>query len=212
MGKFEAGPAQLPGIPDARRACEETPPVASSEYGPLIEACFAEFRQAAESGETTTVAALVQALEEIARIEQGALKPTSRRAQQALRIGRLSLARQLIGVHLAKPGLSPAMVAGQLGVSLRHLHMLFEGTGCSFSRTVTAQRIRLSGRLLHETPPLPVAEVARASGFDSLATFYRIFRATVGMTPSKFRARRAPTAPAIPFPSAPKAPTQVTAE
>ena len=56
------------------------------------------------------------------------------------------------------------MVAGLLGVSVRHMHMLFESTGQSFSQTVTAQRIRLSGQLLREAPGRPIAEVARACG------------------------------------------------
>ena len=85
------------------------------------------------------------------------------------------------------------MVADLLGVSVRHMHMLFEGTGKSFSETVTAQRIRLSGRLLRETPGRPVAEVARACGFDSSATFYRVFHATEGMPPGEFRAQGAPS-------------------
>lgn len=197
MGKFEASPPNLPGTPEASQAWVQ-PTVASGEYAPLVDACFAELREAVESGKTTMTAPLITALEVMALIEQGALKPASRRAQQALRIGRLSLARRLIGIHLTKPSLSPAMVAGLLGVSLRHMHMLFEGTGRSFSRTVTAQRVGLSSRLLRETPRRPVAEVALASGFDSLATFYRIFHANVGMTPGEFRARRAQTAPVAP--------------
>ncbi|MDI1266425.1 MAG: helix-turn-helix transcriptional regulator [bacterium] len=212
MGKFEASPPDLPGIPADSQAGGEPVPVASGEYAPLIDACFAEFREAVESGETTWTEPLITALEEMALIEQGALKPASRRAQQALRIGRLSLARRLIGIHLTKPSLSPAMVAGLLGVSLRHMHMLFEGTGRSFSQTVTAQRIRLSGRLLRERPRLPVAGIAHASGFDSLATFYRIFHATLGMTPGEFRAHRAQTAAAAPLPPGPRAPAPLTAK
>ena len=83
------------------------------------------------------------------------------------------------------------MVADLLGVSVRHMHMLFEGTGQSFAQTVTAQRIRLSGRLLREAPGRPIAEIAHACGFESLATFYRVFHATEGMPPGEFRARDA---------------------
>jgi AraC-like DNA-binding protein len=106
-------------------------------------------------------------------------------------VARLSLARRLIARRLSQASLSAAMVAGLLGVSVRHMHMLFEGTGESFSRTVTAQRVRLSGRLLRETPRRPVAEIARACGFTSQATFYRVFHAIVGMPPGAFRAQRA---------------------
>jgi AraC-like DNA-binding protein len=146
-------------------------------------------------GDATRSVPLVKVLAELALIERGIVAAGSRRGQRALRVARLSLARRLIARRLSQANLSPAMVADLLGVSVRHMHMLFEGTGQSFSQTVTAQRIRLSGRLLREAPGRPVAEVARACGFESLATFYRVFHATVGMPPGEFRAQGARSGP-----------------
>jgi AraC-like DNA-binding protein len=107
--------------------------------------------------------------------------------QYAVRAGRLSLARRLIARHLAQPQLSPAFVATLLGISVRHLHVLFEEASMSFSHTVTALPIERSRRLLREAPTMTVAAIAFASGFDSLATFYRVFRAVEGITPGDFR-------------------------
>ena len=120
-------------------------------------------------------------------IERGIVRPGSRVAQYAVRAGRLSLARRLIARYLALPQLSPAFVAMKLGISVRHLHVLFEQASMSFSHTVTALRIERSRELLHEAPKMTVAAIASASGFDSLATFYRVFRGLQGVTPGDFR-------------------------
>jgi AraC-like DNA-binding protein len=161
----------------------------------LVEASFADFTEAVEDGDTTRSASLVTALAELALIERGIIAAGSRRGRRALRAARLSLARRLITRHLSQASLSPALIADVLGVSVRHMHMLFEGTGESFSQTVTAQRIRLSGQLLREAPGRPIGEVARACGFESLATFYRVFHAAKGMAPGEFRARGAQPGP-----------------
>ncbi len=133
---------------------------------------------------------LVNVLAELALIDLGTVTAGSRRGQRTLRTARLALARRLIARHLPQPDLSAAMVADLLGVSVRHLHMLFERTGQSFAKTVNAQRIRLSGQLLDETPRRAVAEIARACGFASPATFYRLFRCYHGNVPRRIpRAR-----------------------
>jgi len=167
-------------------------------WAPLVEASFADFKEAVEDGDTARSISLVKVLAELALIERSMIAAGSRRGLRALRLARLSLARRSITRHLSQASLSPAMVADLLGVSVRHMHMLFEGTGQSFSQTVAAQRIRLSGRLLRESPGRPIAEIARACGFESLATFYRVFHATAGMPPGEFRAQRAQSDPDSP--------------
>ena len=81
------------------------------------------------------------------------------------------------------------VVMDLLGISLRHLHSLFETTGTSFTRVVTAERMKQSRRLLTEAPERPVSQITLACGFESLATFYRIFHAAHGMPPGDFRAQ-----------------------
>ena len=155
---------------------------------PLLDSCFEDLVDAGDDTSSANTAPLVQALARFALIERGVVRPDGRLAQQALRVGRLSLARRLITRHLSRRGLSPAMVAGLLGISVRHMHILFETTGMSFSQTVTAQRIERSRRLLRETPTRPIADIAYVCGFESLATFYRAFNAAEAMPPGDYRA------------------------
>jgi AraC-like DNA-binding protein len=49
-------------------------------------------------------------------------------------------------------------------------------------------RLRHAARLLKKSPPLPVATVARRSGFSSRSHFSRAFRAHFGVPPADFRA------------------------
>jgi AraC-like DNA-binding protein len=182
--------------PAGHDAIKDTP--RDRGWAQLRQASLSDFKEAVAIGDTARSLLLVNALAELALIERGTIAAGSRRGMRALRGARLSLARRLIAQHLSEASLSAAMVAGQLGVSVRHLHMLFAGSGKGFSRYVTTERISLTGRLLREAPSRPVAEIARACGFESLATFYRVFHNTVGMPPGEFRAQGAPSGPANP--------------
>jgi len=157
---------------------------------PLLDACFADLGEAAaDEGSSSGAHALVQALGHLALIERGIVRPGSRRGQAALRTARLSLARRLIARHLKDPDLAPTRVADLLGVSVRHLHMLFEAADRSFSQTVTEERLKQSRRLMREAPERLIADIATACGFESLATYYRVFNAAYGMAPGDFRAQ-----------------------
>jgi AraC-like DNA-binding protein len=158
---------------------------------PLLESCFCDLTEAAEDRDPPTTIALVRTLVQLALIERGVVAPRGRAAQHAVRAGRLSLGRRLIAHNIAQPQLSPSLVADLLGISVRHMHVLFEPTNASFSQTVTALRVDQSCRQLRKTPSRSIAEIAFACGFDSLATFYRAFRAIHGITPGDFRALRA---------------------
>ncbi|MGY3608092.1 MULTISPECIES: AraC family transcriptional regulator [unclassified Bradyrhizobium] len=123
----------------------------------------------------------------LAMLARGRLLPGMPECRAALRSGFYYAARDILVRDLHQPGLSPAAVAQELGISLRQVHVLFEPMGLSFSRTLTALRVRKAGELLAMAPLRPVADVAYACGFDSLATFYRAFRNHYGMTPRDMR-------------------------
>jgi AraC-like DNA-binding protein len=158
---------------------------------PLLDACFADLGDAAANDGSSGAVPLVQALGQLALIERGIVRPGSRRGQAALRTARLSLARRLIARHLQDPDLTPTRVADLLGVSVRHLHMLFEVADRSFSQTVTEERLKQSRRLMRDAPERLIADIASACGFESLATYYRVFNAAYGMAPGDFRAQAA---------------------
>ncbi|MFB6460252.1 helix-turn-helix transcriptional regulator [Bradyrhizobium tunisiense] len=180
----------LSSIPVQDRRMRELSPRTFGDptLAPLLGACFADLNEAADDV-VLDATSLVQALAHLALIERGIVRPGGRRGQAALRTARLSQARRLIAYHLQDPGLAPAMVADKLGVSVRHLHMLFETAEKSFSQTVTDERLKQSRRLMRESPQRLIADIAAACGFESLATYYRVFNAAYGMAPGDFRAQ-----------------------
>lgn len=69
--------------------------------------------------------------------------------------------------------------------------MLFELADRSFSQTMTEERLKRSRRLMREAPERLIADIAAACGFESLATYYRVFNAAYGIAPGDFRAQAA---------------------
>lgn len=129
----------------------------------------------------------VDHLAQLALLAQGRVRHGSPESRAALRFGFLHAARNILARNLHRPNLTPAAVAAELGISPRKLHLLFEPTGMSCARTLTAMRAEEALRLLRNAPTQPVAEIAQASGFDSSATFYRVFRNLYGITPGDAR-------------------------
>ena len=135
---------------------------------PLLESCFRDLTEAGDGGDPAMSAPLVEALAQLALIERGLIRPASHAALGAIRIGRLSLARRLITRHLSNAALSPAFVAGLLGISVRHLYALFEATGIELraNRDRAAHRgkpppaERGSGAVAFPRSPLPAASRA----------------------------------------------------
>lgn len=108
---------------------------------------------------------------------------------RALHAARLVAARNFIERCLDNPQLGPELVAAHLGVSVRHVHRLFAEEGTSTSLEIRRLRVSRAQALLARDATRPVTDVAFACGFDSLATFYRCFRAETGMTATEWRAQ-----------------------
>ncbi len=94
---------------------------------------------------------------------------------------------------LARPGGRPeaqsvAAVAARLGVSERHLRRIFHGAfGVAPQHFQRTHQLLCAKQLLTDTP-LPMAEVARLSGFASVRTFNAALQAHYRLTPSQVRA------------------------
>lgn len=89
-------------------------------------------------------------------------------------------------------------VANYLHLSSRHLSRLFANTlGLPFSDYVRVERLKFAERLLAETD-MPLKEIAREAGFQSIHHFTRRFCERNGLPPGKYReagrAERARTA------------------
>lgn len=79
-------------------------------------------------------------------------------------------------------------LAARLGMSPLQLHRAFrQTTGLSPSRYFKSRQVALAQRLLQETE-LTTNEVAYRAGFGTRATFFRLFRELVGVTPRRFAA------------------------
>jgi len=149
----------------------------------LIDVSFAA--TAARPREVTD--ATIRHIAQLALLARDRAALGSPESRGALRYGYLHAALSLIGRHLRRPDLSPALVARALNISVRQLHLLFEPTGLSFSRTVLAMRLAEVRRQIESMPVRPVADIAHGCGFDSLATFYRTFRQAYGVAPGDLR-------------------------
>lgn len=123
----------------------------------------------------------------LALMARGRLAAGTPEGRAALRAGFLHAAREIMARDMARPGLSPTRVARELGISLRQVHVLFEPTGQSFSRTLAAIRVKEAARLLTGAPRTPVIDIAYACGFKNLSVFYRAFQIAYGLTPGELR-------------------------
>ncbi len=78
-------------------------------------------------------------------------------------------------------------LATRLGVTDRHVRRVFQSEyGVSPVQYAQTQRLLMAKRLLPDTP-LPVLEVAMASGFGSLRRFNALFRARYRLNPTALR-------------------------
>ena len=94
---------------------------------------------------------------------------------------------EMMETHIADP-LSLKQIAEITGVGARQLNRMFQAklgrSTMAFYRDLRLERAR---RLISQTP-LPLAEVAEATGFAAMPHFSRAYRAAFGASPSTARA------------------------
>ncbi|MGV2685961.1 helix-turn-helix domain-containing protein, partial [Clostridium perfringens] len=89
--------------------------------------------------------------------------------------------------HRYNEPVSLGELADELGLSVSRVSRAFlETTGYRFSEYVSLLRIQAAKRELAGTDKV-VADIAFECGFQSLPTFYRVFKETVGMSPNRYR-------------------------
>jgi AraC-like DNA-binding protein len=129
----------------------------------------------------------VQTLAQLAILARGLVAPQEDNSRIAIRVARLQAARQSIERNFHRHDLSPEVTARMLGISVRQLHLLFEPTNTTYAGFLRAKRLAHARWLLDRSTTQPVADIAFACGFASLATFYRAFRSAYGHSPSELR-------------------------
>ncbi|MEU5694624.1 helix-turn-helix transcriptional regulator [Actinosynnema sp. NPDC020468] len=92
--------------------------------------------------------------------------------------------------HLGDPTLGADRVAEALFISRRRLYQLFDD-GQGVAERLKALRVERAKALLADpaTAGRGIGEIARECGFVSAAHFSRVFRQSVGATPSDYRGR-----------------------
>ncbi len=88
-------------------------------------------------------------------------------------------------------GLTPAAVAGDLGISARYLHHLFARRKTTFGRELAGVRLERARDLLTDRRfvDVSIGDVASRCGFAEASHFARRFRDSYGFSPSDFRRR-----------------------
>ena len=120
----------------------------------------------------------------------GATRDTGETARgRGLRAARLSAIKSDIIGRLNDEGLCVADAAGRRGVTPRHVQMLFESEGTTFTEYVLKQRLARALRMLADPGhhDRTISAIAFEVGFGNLSYFNRTFRRHFGMTPSDAR-------------------------
>lgn len=100
----------------------------------------------------------------------------------------LAEVKQFVRLHFGEP-LTAREAAKALHLSGSYFCRLFRRlTGMTFHRYVAQMRVETSRRLLLSNQQR-VGEVGLSAGFQSISDFNRVFKASVGLTPSMFRQR-----------------------
>ncbi len=133
------------------RALEHEPLAAGLWLTKLIGAGFAALVERGPA--IADPEAAVANVGQLALLACGRAPTGSPESRAAIHFGQYHVARRTIIENLHRPDLSPALVAGLLGISVRGLHLLFEPAGQSFPRTVTAARLAEAHRQLLGTSP-----------------------------------------------------------
>lgn len=148
-----------------------------------LGALFAEFPVL----DADATGASLRALDALLAAALGERVAPSHDMLNAIAMSRRRAALAYMRAELAAPSLAPATVARYLQLSPRQLHRCFEGSGATVSGELRRLRVERASELITADPRSSVTEVAMSCGFDSLATFYRAFRACFGMTASEWR-------------------------
>lgn len=155
----------------------------------LLAGLFASFAREAPKLTAAGAEVTLRALVQLALIARGEADRRSEEGRAACREALLDAARRHIAKHSGRGDLSAARTAAALGISVRQLHLLFEPSGTTFAGHLRATRLTQARAMLLRFPALTVTEIAYSCGWNSLATFHRVFRAAYGHSPGELRQR-----------------------
>jgi AraC family transcriptional regulator, positive regulator of tynA and feaB len=99
--------------------------------------------------------------------------------------------RQALRDRYHEIGLTPALIAVDLGISSRYLHHLFAKQLTTFGRELVRVRLEKARDLLDDprSADAPIGDIAARCGFAEASHFARCFRGSFGVSPSDYRRR-----------------------
>ncbi|MFC8043176.1 AraC family transcriptional regulator [Nocardia sp. NPDC057353] len=173
------------GTVDAARAAKA--PLALDDRRALVRGLSTQVRWLDEADGWTTAdfsAAYTGALAQL----DAALNP-----HPAITTGRLAeraeLARTLIEEHAHDSSVTPAAIAGMVGLAERTLYRAFEQAGYPApGAMLRGVRLARAHRRLCTALPVDLSELARETGFPSLRRFREAYREQYGRSPAEHRA------------------------
>jgi AraC-like DNA-binding protein len=154
--------------------------------GDFLQSCFSR-ASALSSSQRPAVADMALNLFSSVLAEELGERPDLG-THQAIILARI---KQYVGAHLREPDLDLEQASAAAGVSARYVSRLFQLDGLSFGRYLLRQRIERC-RLALTNPALQarrVGEIAFDYGFNNFAHFSRVFRESMGCSPSECRAK-----------------------
>jgi AraC-like DNA-binding protein len=106
-----------------------------------------------------------------------------------LRGARIASVINQINESFADQQFSTRVVAEKLGLSVRYVQDLLQGSGLSITDRIMQLRLDKARNMLtaDRQCALKISEVAGACGFNELSYFHRSFRRRFGVSPAKFR-------------------------
>lgn len=110
-------------------------------------------------------------------------------SKNSLRASRVASVLQQIEDGYADHQFSTRTLAAKLGLSVRYVQDLLQGSGSSITDRIMDLRLKKAREMLtsDRAGSLKISEVAMSCGFNELSYFHRSFRRRFGTTPGKFR-------------------------
>ena len=102
---------------------------------------------------------------------------------------RLMEVRAFIDSNLNDNALSVGDIARANAVSIRYLHLLFQGAGETCGQYLSRRRLEVAQRLLTTQSDMSITDVALRCGFASPSSFSRAYRSAYGLAPRDTRMR-----------------------
>ena len=105
---------------------------------------------------------------------------------------RMIMVTDYIKNNLTADDLSQSAMADMVGISKDYFSRIFRSvTGMNYSKWLNTIRLEKAAELLADQR-MTLTEVAMSSGFQSISSFNRVFRAEKGMAPGEYRALLVP--------------------